>query len=49
MSKDVKVALTGTGGDELFGNYGKFRAYEEDSIWPQLFHFVHSIRPLPMP
>lgn len=32
MSKDVKVALTGTGGDELFGNYGKFRAYEEDSV-----------------
>jgi asparagine synthase (glutamine-hydrolysing) len=31
MSKDVKVALTGTGGDELFGNYGKFRAYEGDS------------------
>ena len=32
MSKDVKVAITGIGGDELFGNYGKFRAYEEDSI-----------------
>lgn len=32
MSRDVKVALTGTGGDELFGNYGKFRAYEEDSV-----------------
>jgi len=28
MGSDVKVALTGMGGDELFGNYGKFRAYE---------------------
>lgn len=24
MQKDVKVAMTGTGGDELFGNYGKW-------------------------
>ncbi|MBD3264273.1 MAG: asparagine synthase (glutamine-hydrolyzing) [Candidatus Omnitrophica bacterium] len=28
MSKAVKVALTGTGGDELFGNYGKWLPYE---------------------
>jgi asparagine synthase (glutamine-hydrolysing) len=28
MRRHVKVALTGTGGDELFGNYGKFRVYE---------------------
>ena len=27
MSKEVKVAMTGSGGDELFGNYGKWRAF----------------------
>lgn len=27
MSKEVKVAMTGTGGDELFGNYGKWRIF----------------------
>jgi asparagine synthase (glutamine-hydrolysing) len=32
MSKDVKVGLTGTGGDELFGNYGKFRIYENQGL-----------------
>ena len=29
MSREVKVAMTGSGGDELFGNYGKFREYEK--------------------
>jgi asparagine synthase (glutamine-hydrolysing) len=28
MSRFVKVGLTGVGGDELFGNYGKWRALE---------------------
>jgi len=29
MSESFKVGLTGTGGDELFGNYGKWLALEE--------------------
>lgn len=28
MSRDVKVGITGTGGDEMFGNYGKWRGLE---------------------
>lgn len=32
MSRDVKVGLTGTGGDELFGNYGKFEIYEANKL-----------------
>ncbi len=27
MSRHVKVAMTGSGGDELFGNYGKWRIF----------------------
>lgn len=29
MSKSFKVAVVGTGGDELFGNYSRWRAFEE--------------------
>ena len=36
MSRSVKVGLTGTGGDELFGNYGKWRELEP-AWWPQLW------------
>lgn len=28
MARHVKVALTGTGGDEVFGNYGKWEPFE---------------------
>lgn len=28
MSKSVKVAMTGSGGDELFGNYGKWLVFQ---------------------
>lgn len=32
MAEEVKVGLTGTGGDELFGNYGKFSPFEVSPI-----------------
>lgn len=32
MSGEVKVGLTGSGGDELFGNYGKFLDFERSSL-----------------
>ncbi len=35
MAGKVKVAHTGTGGDELFGNYGKWRPLE-GGLWRQL-------------
>jgi len=38
MAPDVRVALTGTGGDEIFGNYGKFRRYEESRRLLALCH-----------
>ena len=34
MAGAVKVGLTGTGGDELFGNYGKWSHLETPLRWP---------------
>ncbi|HZS83300.1 MAG TPA: asparagine synthase (glutamine-hydrolyzing) [Stellaceae bacterium] len=36
MGREVKVGLTGTGGDELFGNYGKWTRLEGGG-WARLF------------
>lgn len=33
IGTDYKVALSGTGGDELFGNYGKWRCFEKGPIY----------------
>jgi asparagine synthase (glutamine-hydrolysing) len=32
IGQDCKVAMTGTGGDELFGNYGKWERYEAGTL-----------------
>jgi asparagine synthase (glutamine-hydrolysing) len=42
MAGAVKVCMTGTGGDELFGNYGKWRSYE--STWRALRVAVGRVR-----
>jgi asparagine synthase (glutamine-hydrolysing) len=41
MGREVKVAMTGSGGDELFGNYGKFREYEKKP-WKRLQLWLHA-------
>ena len=37
MGRHVKVGLTGTGGDEMFGNYGKWRPLEGGALRRRLF------------
>jgi asparagine synthase (glutamine-hydrolysing) len=37
MSRFVKVGLTGTGGDEMFGNYGKWRRMDRHNWIAQAF------------
>lgn len=44
MAKDVKVAMTGTGGDELFSNYSKFRWLEERPHFSKSF-FLNNEHP----
>jgi len=43
MSQDVKVGMSGTGGDELFGNYGKWSVYSNptDFVLSLYRYFQH--------
>jgi len=40
MRQDVTVAMTGTGGDELFGSYGKYHLLETAPLW----RFAHRLK-----
>lgn len=40
MAKDVKVAMTGTGGDELFSNYNKFMRLESRPYFDKSLRFT---------
>lgn len=42
IGRNVKVAMTGTGGDELFGNYGKFKIYER-GFWYKPLKVIQNI------
>jgi len=47
MGQDVKVAMTGTGGDEVFGNYGKWKTYENPQT--RLRAYLHMLIRLKSP
>jgi asparagine synthase (glutamine-hydrolysing) len=44
ISRDCKVAMTGTGGDELFGNYGKWKIYETNPICRHFSNLLNAIK-----
>lgn len=41
MARGVKVAMTGSGGDEVFGNYGKWEPFE--GLWRRLKMTRHAL------
>lgn len=44
VGRDCKVVLTGTGGDELFGNYQKFSVYEQKWYYRWLENIKCAVR-----
>nr|WP_319394439.1 asparagine synthase (glutamine-hydrolyzing) [uncultured Desulfobacter sp.] len=47
MAKTVRVGITGTGGDELFGQYGQFIRYESDPhTLSAITNRANSLKPL---
>src|SRR5262249_39526146 len=44
IGRDCKVALTGTGGDELFGNYAKWQIHERSGLYRALRNLRDSWR-----
>lgn len=48
MKGNVKVCLTGTGGDELFGNYGKYKYIEKTNALRRKLTIIKNCRNMPL-